>query len=283
LHLGAWMFWFPWTMSDVNVSPNYDRLTHALLAWSKSHLSEERTSPSWDSACLLVQSAKDLDEYARKHLEEALAGSDDELEPLHDPLRLNMGEHRWLSADREESYSDWLAWILQGMSNSAEILQLFTLAEESKGLPVVSVGRIRREVWRQEDRTDIEVPLGERGLLVIEVKVKKPSTDLSKQLKRYQQKVSDLPVEHPLLILLGIEAPELSLDLFGFTFTGWEALCQRLRLYAKRVKGSELLRAAAVLIFCGAVEQNLLGFSASPRRFHAMATVNYLHDWRKEV
>jgi hypothetical protein len=225
-----------------------------------------------------------LDTCARGHLQTALAASNEELAPLADPLTLNLGEHRWLSADREESYSDWLAWILQGMSNSGEIRQLFILPDEAKDEPVVSIGRIRREVCSEEGRTDIEVPLGERGLMLVEVKVQNPGAKLSAQLERYHRKVLDPQVEHPLLVLLGTEAPERDLELFGFTFTSWEVLCKRLRLYAKRLKEkkSELLRAAAVLIFCGAVEQNLLELSAKPKRFRAMATVNYLCDWRSE-
>ena len=56
----------------------------------------------------------------------------------------------------------------------------------------------------------------------------------------------------------------------------------RLRRYAKRVKESDLLRAAALLIFCGAVEQNLVGFSVRPRRFRTMATIDYLREWSRE-
>jgi hypothetical protein len=265
----------------VRVSPSYVRLTEMLLDWSTLHLSAAGKSLSWDSAHLLIQNAKVLDQNARDHLQDALARSDAEFSPLADPLRLNMGAHRWLSADREESYSDWLAWILQGMASSAEILPLFTLDDEAKGeLNNVSVGTIRREVSSGHGRTDIEVPLGERGLLLIEIKVQNHGPELSSQLSRYRQKVADLRVKQPLLVLLGTEAPEPSLDLFGFTFTGWEVLCQRLRQYAKRVRESDLLRAASVLIFCGAVEQNLLGLSARPARFRTLATINYLRDWR---
>jgi len=273
----------PWTMKyDVKVSHSYVRLTEALRAWSELHPNAERKSPSWDSARLLVRSAKVLDDYALAHLQEALAGSNAELAPLGEPLTLNLGKHRWLSADREESYSDWLAWILQGMSGSTEILPLFALGDGAAGELLGPAGTVRREVSSQHGRTDIEVPIGNRGLLLIEVKVQNTGSELQSQMERYAQKVADQHVERPLLVLLGTEAPEPSLDLFGFTFTSWEALCQRLRQYAKRVKESELLRAAAILIFCGAVEQNLLGFSGRPRRFRAMATVNYLHDWRCE-
>ena len=267
----------------MKVSPSYVHLTEALRAWSKLHLGAERKSLSWDSAHLLVRNAKILDHYARKHLQDALAHSDAELSPLADPLKLNLGAHRWLSGDREESYSDWLAWILQGMSGSAEILPLFARGDEAAGELPGPAGPVRREVRTQHGRTDIEVPIGKQGLLLIEVKVQNTGIELPLQLERYAQKVADQHVERPLLVLLGTDAPEPSLDLFGFTFTSWEALCQRLRQYANRLKESELLRAAAILIFCGAVEQNLLGFSGSPRRFRAMATVNYLHDWRCEA
>jgi hypothetical protein len=266
----------------VKVSLNYGRLTGVLQTWSEFHVRAKRKSPSWGSPHLLVQSAKILDHYAQQYLQDALARSDAELSPLGEPLKLNLGKHRWLSADREESYSDWLAWILQGMSGDAEILPLFAVGGEATEEPLGPVGRVRREVSSEHSRTDIEVPLGNRGLLLIEVKVQNTGSELPLQLKRFAQKVADQHVERPLLVLLGTEAPEPSLDLFGFTFTGWNALCQRLRQHAKRVKESELLRAAAILIFCGAVEQNLLGFSGSPRRFRAMATVKYLHDWRCE-
>ncbi len=267
----------------MKVSPGYARLTETLRAWSELHRSAERKSPSWDSARLLVRSAKVLDDYALKHLQEALDSSSAELAPLGEPLTLNLGKHRWLSADREESYSDWLAWILQGMSGAAEILQLFALSDEVTGELLGPAGTVRREVRHQHGRTDIEMPIGTQGFLLIEVKVRNTGSELPSQLERYAQELEDQNVERPLLVLLGIEAPEPSLDLFGFTFTSWEKLCQRLRQYANRVKNSELLRAGAILIFCGAVEQNLLGLSDSPRRLSAMATVNYLDEWRREL
>jgi hypothetical protein len=216
-------------------------------------------------------------------LQEALDSSSAELAPLGEPLKLNLGKHRWLSADREESYSDWLAWILQGMSGGAEILPLSALGDEATGELRGPAGNVRREVNSQHGRTDIEVPFGERGLLLIEVKVKNTGSDLPSQLKRYAQKVEDQHVERRLLVLLGTEAPELNLPLFEFKFTDWRTLCQRLRRYANRVKVADMLRAAAILIFCGAVEQNLLGLSSRPRGFRAMATIDHLHDWRCEV
>ncbi|MDR3753495.1 MAG: hypothetical protein P4K93_08750 [Terracidiphilus sp.] len=219
-------------------------------------------------------------------MQDALARSDAEFSPLAEPLRLNLGKHRWLSADREESYSDWLAWILQGISDSAEILPLFALDDEAtRDLLRSEEIRVHREVWSENknSRTDIEIQFGERGLLIIEVKVLNPGSELQPELKRFNERVTPKNVELRLLVLLGTEAPDAETNLSEFTFTDWRTLCKRLRRYANRIKGSDLLRAAAILIFCGAVEQNLLGLSCHPRRLRTMATVNYLHEWRCEA
>lgn len=261
---------------------NYGRLTEALQTWSGFRVDARRRCFSWDSADVLIGSADALNRYAQDHLDEALAISNRELMPLTDPLNLNLGSHRWLSAEREESYSDWLAWILQGMSDGADILSLFSPRDRATRETVGIVESVRRESWSDHGRTDIEVSLGNRGFLLIEVKVRNTDTELSSQLERYAKKVADLHVEDPVLVLIGTETPEPSLKLFGFTFTGWDVLCRRLRQYANRVKESELLRSAAILIFCGAVEQNLLGLSAEPRHFRAMATVDYLREWGRE-
>jgi hypothetical protein len=267
----------------VKASRNYGLLTEILQNWSELHLNAKRKTLTWDSARLLVRSARILDRYAQQHLQDALAFSDAEFSPLTEPLRLNLGEHRWLSADREESYSDWLAWILQGMSGTGEILTLFARSDEVAGDMLGPVGKVRREESSEHGRTDVEVPLGKRGLLLIEVKVRNAGGELSAQLKRYAQKVVDQHVERPLLVLLGTEAPDPSVPLFEFAFTHWRTLCQRLRQYANRAKRTDVLRAAAILIFCGAAEQNLLGLSGQPRGLRAIATINYLREWGCEV
>src|SRR5579883_3391651 len=110
----------------MEVAHNYVRLTEALRIWSEFDAGTLRRFPSWDSAKLLVERAERLDQLARRRLTAVFELSEKELAPLGEPLKLNLGTHRWLSADREESYSDWLAWILQGMSGS-EIVTLFSL------------------------------------------------------------------------------------------------------------------------------------------------------------
>jgi hypothetical protein len=192
-----------------------------------------------------------------------------------EPLALNLGEHRWLAEDREESYSDWLSWILQGMAGAGEILPLFWLQDDSLGC----LESVRRECVSDLGRTDVEVTFGSRGLLLIEVKTKPPGEGLPGQLRRYQTWIERQPVpdDKKLLVFLALEEP--SDDITPFTFTAWQALCRRLRQHAVRIKESDLMRAAAILIFRGAAEQNLLDFSARPQRFRAMASVEYLKTW----
>jgi len=235
-------------------------------------------SASWDAAELLLQKADRLDQHARTRLHDALARSNEALSPLRDPLGLNLGTHRWLVADREESYSDWLAWILQGIGNPAEILPLFAFYEKATSDLLGQVEKVGREGWSEYGRTDIELRFGDRGLLVVEVKTK-PPTDLRSQLEKYSKRLDEQRVQVKLKSLLAKEKPSDE-ELEGFTFTSWRTLCQRLRNYANTVKHSDLLRATAILIFCGAVEQNLLGLSARPGRFRAAPTVDYLLGWQ---
>jgi hypothetical protein len=52
---------------------------------------------------------------AARRLDGLLTASGELFPGLGDPLRrdLNVSDHRWLRDDREESYSDWLAWIIR--------------------------------------------------------------------------------------------------------------------------------------------------------------------------
>jgi hypothetical protein len=265
---------------DVKTSCNYSRFVEVLLIWQELHREILASAPliSWDSALLLVGRAKWFDADARQYLRDALASSDAEFFPLRDPLRLNLGAHRWLSADREESYSDWLAWILQGMSGAADILPLFALDHDSSVAVLGPAEKIYRERSSESGRTDIEVWFGERGLLLIEVKVQPTGEELRSQLDRYEKWAGGQRVGLKHFVLLGTEEPKQKIG--PFEFTDWRKLCMRLRRYANRVKNSDLLRAAAVLFFCGAVEQNLIGLAEKPKPFRAMATVDYLREWR---
>ncbi len=166
--------------------------------------------PAWDSAKRLIASAKLLDEHARRRLNGEMAASDAQLAPLRDPLTLNLGAHRWLSADREESNSDWLAWILQGMT-AAEILPLFGRDDQVKIDAFGAVVRVIRETIIGDKRTDIQVWFT-TGLLLIEVKVQPENAkDLLSQLKRYKKWLDAQAGDGKLLVPLGLEETLLQL------------------------------------------------------------------------
>jgi hypothetical protein len=57
--------------------------------------------------------------------------SREKMKPLGDPLDLDVGLHRWLNAEREEAYSDWLEWVVSQAKTAARIYRLFG----SKPLP----------------------------------------------------------------------------------------------------------------------------------------------------
>lgn len=71
----------------------------------------------------LLQCHRELSKTQAARLVKLIEKSDRRLRPLADPLRLTIADHRWLHPERnrEESYSDWLAWILN-RSNSTEFL-----------------------------------------------------------------------------------------------------------------------------------------------------------------
>jgi hypothetical protein len=253
----------------------YGRFTQALTTWKQLR---RRKPASWDAARVLIDGAELLDRDVREQLHSALEYSDRELSPLRDPLRLNVGTHRWLSSDREESYSDWLAWILQGIESTTAILRLFGLEGLADPDSLGKVEEVCREQFSDFGRTDVEVHFGNRGLFLVEVKVRPPTDNLASQLRRYRDRTARLQVKVRLFALLALTEPGEQID--PFVFTSWRAFCQRLRNYANQLKNVDILRAAGIVIFCGAVEQNLLGLSEQPKRFRAAPTVSYLLRWK---
>jgi hypothetical protein len=176
-----------------------------------------------------------------------------------------------------------LAWILQGSSGAAEILPLLGIGDQTVMEKLTTLKHnVKREVPGEHGRTDIEVWFGAEGaLLLIEVKTQPPGHDLRSQLRRYERWAAGQRANWKHLVYLGPETP--AEDLRPFSSIPWETLCRRLRQHANRLKETDLMRAATVLLFCGAVEQNILGVSACPQRFRAQASFDYLQSWQEEL
>src|SRR5579859_2820346 len=111
--------------------PDYPAL---LRTWAALKPTGERPMAirsSWSAANRLVAAAREKLRCEAERLERLLQASRQKLRPLQDPFDLDLGLHRWLAADREEAYSDWLQWVIQQIRTPSKILDLF-------GLPQVS-------------------------------------------------------------------------------------------------------------------------------------------------
>src|SRR5438132_1432009 len=64
----------------------------------------------WSSVDVLIKAMTSRLGVQCSRLQELLHASERQLTPLGDPLTVDLGLHRWLAADREEAYSDCLAW-----------------------------------------------------------------------------------------------------------------------------------------------------------------------------
>ena len=190
---------------------------------------------------------------------------------LGDPLEVDFGAHRWLRGAREESYSDWLAWIIDRQAKAERILPLFGI---EAGLSAGENCFADREFCTPQGRLDLVINCGGRAVLVVEIKTS--SEPDGEQLKRYfawlEQRRDSLG-----LVLLATDLPE-DLEPSGWSFCPWREVSAGLRRWASIWLGEgRLMDAAMTLAFCGAVEQNLLGFRSDGLTAPAMA--EYLEQW----
>jgi hypothetical protein len=188
---------------------------------------------------------------------------------LGDPLAFDFGAHRWLRGSREEAWSDWLEWILKRDGDGRRVLRLFGLKPALRGTRSCE---IQREFSTENGRPDLVLRLG-HATLVVEVKTASGVGD--DQLGRYNAWLNTASASLG-LILLAIDEPE-NLTTTGWRFCSWEAISMGLRTWAAEwLRHGRLIEAALTLAFCGAVEQNLLGFGT---RLNAPRAARYLETW----
>jgi hypothetical protein len=131
------------------------------------------------------------------------------------------------------------------------------------GCPV-EVGRELSVPSGHVDRTgrlDLWVRVGGRALVVVEVK--KFGADWADTAKHagYGRWIDSQPEPFKDRILVAAAGEEEAYE--GFRLLTWERLCRTLRsLAAEMCADRRVMVAAMVLAFVGAVEQNLIGFSA---------------------
>jgi hypothetical protein len=244
----------------------------------------QRRQPSvdWLAVKRMVSATKPLLDANREDAQRLLEQSNRYLNPVRDPFEMDFGLHRWLQKDREEAYSDWLAWIV-GQLRTPERITKLLLGEDSNTLASKCKGElvVRRETVRDgmefTRRTDLEIIFDNRNAIVVEVKMIDAADVDLQQLRDQVNYTPDF--DHHLLV-----APSGTgdIDLERFKLLLWQDLCVRLRRAIPELSRENITAAAMTLAFVGAVEQNLLGLPHSlkdrlqQRQLVNTATLDYL-------
>jgi hypothetical protein len=219
----------------------------------------------------MVQAAELDAERAGVALDDLLKTSATEFPGIGDPLAVDFGTHRWLREEHELGYSDWLAWLLEQRGDSGAVLSLFGVEPGTlAGTPC----EVHRETCVPEGRLDLELRCDGTAALAVEIKTtSEPDGD---QLERYLQWLSR--EKRPLgLVLLAVSKPE-SLVSNNWSFQPWQDVTSGLRTWAAEwCEQDQLMQAAMTLAFCGAVEQNLLGYSL--KGINTPDTAQYIESW----
>lgn len=225
----------------------------------------------WEAAQAMISILRNCAEAEAMRLRSYLSQSDTALKPLGEPLLSDFGLHRWLKREREESYSDWLAWIVEQLSDDPELaFRLFGLARTDFASTVISVDRetpVRLVSEESAKRLDLLIRLKDastgidRELYIVEVKITDPeSADTAKQ-RDYYDWLKQQPVIKRGAVLVALEGAEGLYE--GFRLFTWTNLCIELRTLVQTILvQTKPIAAALVLAFVGAVEQNLCGLSA---------------------
>jgi len=218
----------------------------------------EQNSARWTAARRMIDCAQRSLKPKADRIRAILQDSDLKLHPLKDPLTTDFGGHRWLSGSREESYSDWLAWIFERLPAQSvfRILGLATDAPQAKAV-------VQREKWirlqNREGKLDIFLSIG-ATLVLVEVKVVPPeSAELDKN-DFYMEWLTQCHTGSRQACLIILKGSNIEAD--GFSVRYWNDISVELRREAVSIlRDRDVVFAAMVLAFVAAIEQNLLKIS----------------------
>jgi hypothetical protein len=196
------------------------------------------------------------------------------LAPLGEPLRYDLGLDRILARGREEDYSDWLQWAFSHMTVAEleMVLGLNGLADRNQPNERPCVRReVPVELGHQGrgGRLDLLIEIGERAVLVIEVKITTAEQAVLGALEGYRQAIE---IRYPnrqrhffLLVVSSNNATE-----GGFTVINYKKICLKMRKLAIGwLEAGRNLEASMLLALTAALEKNLLRLSVTPNAFTA--------------
>lgn len=227
---------------------------------------------SWNPLRTMIRVAEAEAQELESQLEQLVNASDAELRAISlcDPLLAQAGLNRWLAKEREEAYSDWLAWILEQLQSSqgggTKVLKVLGVTEP--GIAASSLSRpfkIEREYSIPNGRLDLLLTID--GAVMIVIEVKKYSAEISdtaKQAGYFEWLESQGAFRERKAFLLTTDAGEEKYE--NFSTVLWSDVCIRLRrLLPGLGAGIGPVRAAMFVAFVSAVETNLLNFVAPPQ------------------
>ncbi len=192
---------------------------------------------------------------------------------LSDPLLCDLGLNRWLQ--EENSYSNWLAWVLEQFGDARLILDV--LGVQSGGFAAACVGEkthVQREAPVQDGlpgedgRIDLLISFGDPPRAWLGVEVKTYDEQFWKQ-EGYVKSLAGFPCDVGAECVL-IAIHEVSeRQRCGFQMRLWKevslALRRAIALYSQDCE--HLAITAMMLAFVAAIEQSLLKFgTTAPRR-----------------
>jgi hypothetical protein len=257
--------------------------------------SRSRAAPDWSAVRRMIDAVRPIMEIEANRLKWLLEKSREKLKPLGEPFDLDLGLHRWLDAEREEAYSDWLEWVVRQAETPARVFRLFGLDCADKVTQSAQF-EVQREYCiphghpDQQGRLDLVIWHGHQAIIAIEVK--KGDAEGADTVKHggYRRWLDGRlePIRHG--VFLAVSAEEEDYD--GFPFLRWADVCIAMRLLAMELcKQDRMMAAAMVLAFAAAVEQNLLGFSAElvrsickgKRVYFNTSVVDYSEDFLDEA
>ena len=222
-------------------------------------VAEPKPMEEWKHIQEFLREGKKILASERKRMRGLLKSSCAKFRPLHDPLQAELGTHRWLAHEREESYSDWMKWILEQISDPRRIGKVMGVKEKSLSRFSGEI-RIDREVGIKDmegnrRRTDLDISYGGTDAFRVEIK-KGDARDVDpKQLKAQER---ERQFQYYILIVSAGQTRDCCRP---FSVRYWKDICIELRRFVRRMKrmrSKQAVVSAMILGFVGAVEQNLL-------------------------
>jgi len=239
----------------------YGRCAAILKKWAVlgRNIAQEQSEShfDWKYVRSLIKAAEPLFKEESKRLEGLLRKSDEHLDPLEDPLKVDFGVHRWLRAEREEAYSDWLKWTLEQLESPALVSKVLGIREDDLG-EMSGKLKIEREFGITDDqgmqrRTDLDIYWGNKAAIRVEVKKHDADSVDPNQLESQEN-----GFQRYILLVTSGSVPDYA---GNFIVRDWEDLCIEFRRLVPNLGGRKngmLVQKALILAFVGAVEQNLV-------------------------